>query len=65
VFFKEIERRVQSNESSEETTENYLVARASWVFNADQVRGWQPVSEMKTNAVEVLAKAEGFLCPVQ
>jgi antirestriction protein ArdC len=61
VFFKEVERRVQANDQSEETTENYLVARASWVFNADQVKGWKPQPAAAQNSVEVLARAEAFI----
>jgi antirestriction protein ArdC len=61
VFFKEVERRVQTNDTSEESTENYLVARASWVFNADQVKGWRRPPPTKPNPVEVLARAEAFI----
>jgi antirestriction protein ArdC len=61
VFFKEVERRTPANDASEEVTENYLVARVSWVFNADQVRGWQPPPAAKANTVAVLAKAEMFI----
>ena len=61
VFFKEIERRAQTNDTSEEVPEHYLVARASWVFNADQVKGGQPPAPTKPNPVEVLANAEAFI----
>jgi antirestriction protein ArdC len=61
VFFKEVERRAQTNDTSEEIPEHYLVARASWVFNADQVKGWQAPVPTKPNPVEVLANAEAFI----
>jgi antirestriction protein ArdC len=60
VFFKEVER-TRVNDTGEEATENLLVARASWVFNADQVRGWRPPPSTQPNQVEVLAKAEAFV----
>jgi antirestriction protein ArdC len=61
VFFKEIERRARVEETGEETTENYLVARASWVFNADQVKGWRTPPVTQSNPPQVLAKAEAFI----
>ncbi len=61
VFFKEVERRAQMNDTGEEIPEHYLVARASWVFNADQVRGWQAAAPTKPNPVEVMANAEAFI----
>jgi antirestriction protein ArdC len=48
-------------DTSEEVTENLLVARASWVFNADQVKGWQRPPSTHPDPVEVLAKAEAFI----
>jgi antirestriction protein ArdC len=61
VFFKEIERRARAEDASDEVTENLLVARASWVFNADQVKGWKRPPSTQPNPVEVLAKAEAFI----
>lgn len=60
VFFKEVER-TRVNDTGDEATDNYLVARGSWVFNADQVKGWQAPPPPPRNPVEVLMKAEVFV----
>jgi antirestriction protein ArdC len=61
VFFKEIERHARMEETNEQVIENYLVARASWVFNADQVKGWRRPSAMQPNPADIHAKAEAFI----
>lgn len=38
-----------------------LIARASWVFNADQVEGWTPPQVPASNKAEVLANVEVFV----
>lgn len=61
VFYKEVEYEVPDEDTGELLTETYLVARASWVFNADQVDGWQaPVPTVRSQA-EVLDRAETFV----
>lgn len=65
VFFKEVERPKRGSEPNEEGPETMLVARASWVFNGDQVDGWRtpepeimPVADVMT-AAEELVDASG------
>jgi antirestriction protein ArdC len=42
VFFKEAARESYDEGTGEVSADSYLVARSSWVFNADQVEGWRP-----------------------
>lgn len=42
VFYKEMERTSALDDSVAGEPEKYLIARASFVFNADQVDGWRP-----------------------
>jgi len=42
VFYKDMERPVKNPATGETEQERYFVANASWVFNADQVDGWNP-----------------------
>jgi antirestriction protein ArdC len=61
VFFKEATREAYDEKAGEVVAESYLVARSSFVFNADQVDGWQaPVSPMPSEA-ESIAEAEAFV----
>jgi antirestriction protein ArdC len=60
VFWKELEREVEDEETGERERKKTLFARASWVFNADQVDGWTPPSPPERNLVEVLDHAEAF-----
>jgi antirestriction protein ArdC len=61
VFYKAIE--AQNNEDGEgrEVPQPTLVARTSWVFNADQVDGWAPPVQAKANEVESRENAEAFI----
>lgn len=61
VFYKEydIARETESGESEADTV---LFARASWVFNADQVDGYQPtVIEPPAHPVRPIDAAEDFI----
>lgn len=61
VFYKEVETTGQPDGSVEEETGTRLVARASWVFNADQVDNRPaPVIE-RPNLVDVIVDAELFV----
>jgi len=64
VFYKEVERTAKNRER-EHTEEmekgTYLLARAYWVFNADQVKGWIPPEQMQKGQAEVLQHAEAFV----
>lgn len=62
VFYKEVERETVDPETGGTELGKLLVARASWVFNADQVDGWTapelPQLEDKTAIIEA---AERFV----
>jgi antirestriction protein ArdC len=60
VFWKELEREVEDKETGERESKKTLFARASWVFNADQVDGWKPPLAPERNPVEALDHAEVF-----
>ncbi len=62
VFYKQTEREVASEESGEAETKTFLFARASYVFNADQVDGWQSLKPpVIPDPAEVLEHAEAFV----
>lgn len=61
VFFKEVERSGQSNDPNDEGPRTSLVARASWVFNANQVTGWKPPELPFTSVAEVINRAEELI----
>jgi antirestriction protein ArdC len=60
VFWKELEREVEDEETGERQRKKTLFARASWVFNADQVDGWAPPAAPGRNLVEAIEQAEAF-----
>lgn len=60
VFWKEFEGEVENKETGERKPKKTLFARASWVFNADQVDGWTPPAAPERNLVQVLDQAEAF-----
>ena len=60
VFWKELEREVEDEETGERERKKTLFARASWVFNADQVDGWAPPAAPERNLVQALDRAEAF-----
>ena len=60
VFWKELEREVEDKETGKREREKTLFARASWVFNADQVDGWTPPAAPERNLVQALDHAEAF-----
>jgi antirestriction protein ArdC len=60
VFWKELEREVEDEETGEREHKKTLFARASWVFNADQVDGWTPPAAPARNLVQALDHAEAF-----
>jgi antirestriction protein ArdC len=59
VFFKEIDR--DEDGSDEESDRPRLIARASRVFNAEQVDGWQPPKIETSSRVEVIANVQAFV----
>ena len=61
VFFKETERDVYDEKEGEMATETYLVARSSFVFNADQVEGWQTPDPLPKSQVDALEEVERFI----
>ena len=63
VFFKRLERsESEADQEDDDQPRARLVARASRVFNADQVEGWEPPAPYsKANLVETLAAADTFV----
>ena len=63
VFYKEIDRSPQDGDESAITEEPAprLVARASWVFNADQVDGYKPAGPPPVDKTERLQRVEEFV----
>lgn len=55
VFYKEFEREAAGNPDE---TEKYRVARASWVFNADQVDGFSAPKPETPDLVEIVEAVE-------
>jgi antirestriction protein ArdC len=60
VFWKELEREIEDEVTGERERKKTLFARASWVFNVDQVDGWMPPAAPERNLVEALDQAEAF-----
>ncbi len=60
VFYMETQREVVYEETGETKMKNFLCARASFVFNADQVDGWRAPKPIVRNPAEV---TEGFDTP--
>jgi antirestriction protein ArdC len=60
VFFRTIEPQ-EREEGKEPDAKPRLVARTSWVFNAEQVEGWTPPKPERRSEVEVRAHVEAFL----
>lgn len=62
VFYKPLERSDVNANTGEIESSRHLFARASWVFNADQVDGWTPpAAEPVANPVESLERTERFV----
>lgn len=60
VFFKRIEDGDEQDERGDPKTR--LIARASRVFNADQVAGWEPPrTSLQTGSAETLESVETFV----
>jgi len=59
VFFKELDH--DENRPDEEGERPRLIARASRVFNSEQVDGWQPPKPEMPSQVEVLAHVQAFV----
>ena len=60
VFWKEFEGEVEDKETGKRERKKTLFARASSVFNADQVGGWAPPAATERNLVQALDQAEAF-----
>lgn len=62
VFYKELDIEREATESGESSTDTVLFARASWVFNADQVEGYQPEQPaVASSPVENIDAADHFI----
>ncbi len=60
VFYKKTDRKVVDGETGEAEKKTYLFARASFVFNADQVDNWHTPKPNNADPVQVLGEAEAF-----
>jgi antirestriction protein ArdC len=60
VFWEELEREVENEETGDRERKKTLFARASWVFNADQVEGWAMPAAPERNLVQALDRADAF-----
>jgi antirestriction protein ArdC len=61
VFYKEMEREVADPATGEMEPRTFLFARSSWVFNADQVEGWEAPETDRVSLVETIEAAERFV----
>jgi len=62
VFYKELDIERETSETGESGVDTVLFARASWVFNADQVDGYQPEQPLVTSApAESIEAADRFI----
>jgi antirestriction protein ArdC len=63
VFYKAIEEEDNGDETGKgnDAGKPRLVARSSWVFNAEQVEGWTAPKAVAPNEVEVRAHVEAFI----
>lgn len=62
VFYKELDIQREAAESGENSTDTVMFARASWVFNADQVDGYQPEQPaVSSSPVENIDAADRFI----
>lgn len=60
AFYKQFDKEVDRN--GEKVTEKLFMARASYVFNAAQVDGWEPPARpAATSEVERMERAEQFI----
>lgn len=59
VFFKSVP--AVPTEGTEDDAKTRFVARASWVFNGDQVEGWHPPVPESRSAVEIREHVEAFI----
>ncbi len=64
VFYKQVERD-DSSEANEEGDRPRLVARASRVFNAEQVGGWSTPEVALPSQVEAISAVEAFVAKTQ
>lgn len=61
VFYKTVEREQCDAENDDTVRQAYLLARASWVFNADQVDDWAYTPINQENQVKVLYDVDAFI----
>lgn len=61
VFYKKIDVDEPEDETSDAQKSTRLLARASWVFNADQVDGYMPPTRVAIDPVISVARADTFV----
>jgi antirestriction protein ArdC len=59
VFFKAVDGQKEPSEG--EDPKPRLIARTSWVFNAEQVHGWTPPAPENRSEVEIREHVEAFI----
>lgn len=60
VFYKRVEYEREEEEEDAKSSSR-LIARASWVFNAAQVEGWQLPGQERRSEVEAIEHVEAFV----
>lgn len=61
VFYKQIERERENQDTGEQETKTYLYARSFSVFNADQADGWKPSEGRKKSQIDTRTRAQLFI----
>lgn len=61
VFYKETEQEVVDEQNGEAEMKTLLLARASFVFNAEQVDDWQAPEPVVRNPADALEHVEAFV----
>ncbi len=61
VFYKRTELDASGGSVDGDKPKDLLVARSTYVFNADQVEGWQPPEPDLVDKTESLANVDGFV----
>jgi antirestriction protein ArdC len=61
VFFRIAEEHEEGEQENEQASAPRLLARTSWVFNAEQVEGWTPPTPVPRDDVEVRSHVDAFI----
>jgi len=61
LFYKTIERETETNDNKEQAIRAGFVARTSYVFNAEQVDGWQPPIPASNASITINERVAAFI----